>query len=562
MPYAQRGEPVPVTNEVEHRLLAFGIALSSELSLDAVLEQVVEMAAAMTGARYAALGVIDRTGQGLERFITTGIDDEARAHIGKPPEGRGVLGATIRAERALRLQDLRQDPRAVGFPPGHPPMRTFLGVPVRIRGAPYGSLYLTEKEGGEEFTERDEETITILAAQSASAIENARLYEASEHWLRQLESLIEVGDSLAAESAPLRVLDLVAARLRELVSARLVWVWTPSSDGELTIVSAAGEGADALLGRRASPAHRTLARVFESGASIRSDSLPDDPEVDQAFARRVGVRAAAWVPMNARGRTLGVIGLGDKQGRDVSFSAEDVRFAEIFGRRAAVAVELGRRVERDKIRSIIRAQEQERRRLAHELHDETGQALAAILLALKPLEAQVGEETLRPVEELVIRTLQEVRRLAVELRSPILDDFGLVPALEQLAGTTAQRAGIQVTFEPSREVARLPDDVETALYRLAQEALTNVVKHADAGHVRVGLAWRNGAAMLIVEDDGRGFREEAVSRERLGIVGMHERVALLDGTIMIESEPGAGTRLVAEIPAAMPPDPGDARPVS
>jgi GAF domain-containing protein len=168
-------------------LLETGIAISSELSLDAVLEQIVGAAAALTGARYAALGVIDRTGTALERFVTTGIDEETRAAIGDPPHGRGILGVLIREAKVLRLHRLQDDPRSVGFPPHHPEMHTFLGVPILLRSVAYGNLYLSEKESGEDFTEDDEELVTLLAAQAAVAIENARLYESATRWSRQLE---------------------------------------------------------------------------------------------------------------------------------------------------------------------------------------------------------------------------------------------------------------------------------------------------------------------------------------------------------------------------------------
>src|SRR6266516_4653686 len=169
-------------------LLETGIAISSELSLDAVLERIVEAAAAVTGARYAALGVIDRSGTALERFVTTGLDETTVAAIGDPPHGRGILGVLIREAEPLRLHDLQEDPRAVGFPANHPPMHSFLGVPILLRGVAYGNLYLTEKEGGDPFTEEDEELVTLLAAQAAVAVENARLYETSTAWSRQLES--------------------------------------------------------------------------------------------------------------------------------------------------------------------------------------------------------------------------------------------------------------------------------------------------------------------------------------------------------------------------------------
>ena len=184
------------------RVLHTGIALSSELSLDALLQRIVEAAAELTGAQYAALGVIDRSGQALERFLTTGIDAETHALIGDLPRGRGILGALIRDAETLRLHDLGEDPRSVGFPPNHPPMRSFLGVPIMLRGTAYGNLYLTEKAGGEDFTADDEDVIQLLASQAAVAIENARLYETSQRWLHQLESLNEIGDALDHRARP------------------------------------------------------------------------------------------------------------------------------------------------------------------------------------------------------------------------------------------------------------------------------------------------------------------------------------------------------------------------
>ena len=223
------------STEQDSRLRALvdaGIALSSELSLDALLARIVEAAARLTGARYAALGVIDRSGLTLERFLTTGIDDETRAAIGELPRGRGVLGVLIRDTQPLRLDDLRADPRAVGFPRNHPPMRTFLGVPILLRGVAFGNLYLTEKEGGEAFTEEDEELTQLLAAQAAVAIENARLYDTSTRWLRQLESLNEISDALVSELELEPLLALIARRLHELIDARLVLIALPDGSGE------------------------------------------------------------------------------------------------------------------------------------------------------------------------------------------------------------------------------------------------------------------------------------------------------------------------------------------
>ena len=544
---------MPDASDRLRRLLDAGIALSSELSLDALLQRVVETAAELTGARYAALGVIDRSGQTLERFLTTGIDPEGHEAIGELPRGRGILGVLIRDAQPLRLHDLADDPRSVGFPRNHPSMRTFLGVPILLRGVAYGNLYLTEKDGGGDFTDEDEDLTQLLAAQAAVSIENARLYESSMRWLRQVESLNEIGNALASELELEPLLALVARRLRELVGARLVLIALPEG-GALRIAAAEAEGdraygvLDVGLELEASKA----GRVLERGRSERVDSVLEDPEVDQQAARRLGVSTGIYVPLVVQGRTIGVLIAHDKLGHDPRFGDDDVRLAEALAARAAIAVDLSQRVSRDTVRRVLEAQELERARLARELHDETGQALTSILLGLKPLEQSVTTDAARAavaaLRERVVATLQDVRRLAVELRPSALDDFGLVPALERLAAGYRDGAGIDVELEAQLGDERLPATVETALYRIVQEALTNVVKHADARRVSIVLMRRNGAVTTVVEDDGRGFDPREPREDALGLVGMRERLALVGGRLRIESGAEGGTTVVAEVP--------------
>jgi len=532
-------------------LLEAGIALTSELSLDTLLQRIVDLAAELTGARYAALGVIDPTGTRLERFLTTGIDPEMQKAIGELPRGRGILGALIKEARPLRLHELSQDPRSAGFPPGHPQMRTFLGVPILLRGVAYGNLYLTEKARDEPFTQEDQELVTLLAGQAAVAIENARLYEAATRWSRQLESLNEIGNALATETDLDRLLDLVCRRLRELLGARLVTVALPSGSEELRFAAAAGEGGPDLVGLATTRQGSKSGRVLERRRSERSDSVLDDPEVDQDVTRRIAVRTGLWVPLIARNEAIGVIAAHDKEGKDARFSDDDLRLAETFATRAAVAVDLSERVARDALRGIVAAQEHERERLARELHDETGQALTSILLGLKALEdAVTGEDARQAVGDLrerVVATLQDVRRLAVELRPKALDDFGLVPALERLTDGFAERTGISVDLEATGIDRRLPPEFETALYRIVQESLTNIVKHAQAKTVSIVLAQHGGGATAVIEDDGRGFDPLRVGDGRFGLQGMRERIELLGGTMRIESRPGAGTSLVVQL---------------
>jgi signal transduction histidine kinase len=536
-------------------LVDTGIALSSELSLDALLQQLVEKAALLTSARYAALGVIDQTGDALERFLTTGIEPEAHAAIGDLPKGRGILGVLIREATPLRLADLTADPRSVGFPPNHPPMRTFLGVPIVLRGVAYGNLYLSEKRGGEEFTEEDEELIQLLAAQAAVAIENTRLYETSTRWLRHLESLNEIGEALAGELELEPLLELVARRLRGLVPARMVLIALPEPGTDrLRIAAADGDGSDAygLVGMDLELGGSKTGRVLSRGRSERVDSVLDDPEIDQQVARRMGVRSALYVPLFVGARAIGVIVAHDRLGTTSSFSDEDVRLAESLAARAAIAVELSERVSRDTVRRVVEAQENERARLARELHDETGQALTSILLGLKSLDDRVdtdeGRAAVAELRELVVATLQDVRRLAVELRPAALDDFGLVPAIERLGDLSGEQAGVSIDVRSDLGDRRLPAEAETALYRITQEAMTNVLKHADAKLVRVHLSRSGRGATLVVQDDGKGFHPGDVSDDSVGLVGMRERIALLGGRLTIESTEGAGTMLTAEVP--------------
>jgi len=531
-------------------LFAAGLAVTSELSLDALLQRLVEAAADLTGARYAALGVIDAGGAELERFVTQGIDAETRETIGSLPRGRGILGVLIREAKPLRLHDLADDPRSVGFPPGHPPMRSFLGVPILLRGVAYGNLYLTEKEGGEHFTEEDEELITLLAGQAAVAIENARLYEASTRWSRQLQYLNEIGNALVTETDLERLLEIVVRHLRELVGARVVALTLPSGSDELRFAAVAG--ADELLGTTLSRSGSKSGAVLERRRSERIDSVIDDPEVNREVTRRAGARTGMWVPLIARDQIIGVLEIHDKEGPDARFSDDDLRLAETFAARAAVAVELSQRVARDAVRRVVQAQELERRRLARELHDETGQALTSILLGLKPLEEALANHPARAglaeLREHVVSALQDVRRLAVELRPAVLDDFGLVPALERLTDGFAEQSDVRVDFHSALGETRLPSEVETALYRVVQEALTNIVKHADARNISVSIARRESGVAAVIEDDGSGFDPRAARDEGVGLLGMRERLALIDGRLEIESRPGAGTTVVAEVP--------------
>jgi signal transduction histidine kinase len=263
------------------------------------------------------------------------------------------------------------------------------------------------------------------------------------------------------------------------------------------------------------------------------------------------VTSALYVPLIVHGRAVGVIAAHDKEGSDQRFSDEDARLGESLAKRAAIALDLSQRVSRDAMRRVVEAQELERKRLARELHDETGQALTSILLGLRTLEQTVetdqGREGVAAVRELVVSTLHDVRRLAVELRPAALDDFGLTAALERLAEMVSQDTSVEVDLEIGIGDERLPADVETTMYRIVQEALTNISKHAGATRISILLARKERAVVVVVEDDGGGF-DPGGETSGLGLAGMRERVTLLGGQLRVETSPGRGTTIAAEVP--------------
>jgi signal transduction histidine kinase len=527
------------------------VAVGAEASLENVLQKTVETAAGLVAARYAALGVLDRTGSHLERLITTGIDEETRAEIGDLPGDHGVLRVLLREGRPVRLADVTEHPHFMGFPPGHPPMRSFLGVPILVRDVVYGDLYLAEKEGGE-FTQDDQEIVTLLAAQTGITIEKVQIQEGLVHWLHQLEALNELTIGVLEERDLSRLLELVARRLRELIRARRVLISLPLATGGLRVAAADGEGVGDLVGDII-PSESKGSRVLARRKSERIDSLLEDPEVDQVSARRAGGLTALVVPLIFRDKPIGVIYAFNKDGPDPRFTDDDLRLAEAFGTRAALAVHLSERVARETLHAILEAEEAERSRIARELHDQTGSALSGVLLGLTAIDRattlQEARRASAALQETAKTTLENVGRLAFELRPSMLDDFGLAPALNALGATLEEQGGPEVKLEVDHATAeRLPTRVETALYRITQEALTNVVKHADAKTVRITFVRHERSVVLTIDDDGCGFSRAQVPGDGFGLVGMRERTASVNGALEIDSRPGTGTRLTVEIP--------------
>jgi signal transduction histidine kinase len=540
------------------RLLEVGRSLVAELHLPNVLDRVLEVAREITGARYAALGILDEEKRELEQFLTVGIDDEQRSRIGSLPRGHGVLGLLIRDPRPLRLDDVGSHPDSYGFPPDHPPMKTFLGVPVLIRGEAWGNLYLTDKQGGP-FTEEDEEALLVLADWAAIAIDNARLYEGVqrrrgelERAVRGLEATTEIARALAGETELERVLELVVKRGRALVEATAVVIMLIEGE-ELVVEATAGDIAPSD-GARLPIAGSLSGEVVLTGRPERIDDVQARLKVRAAVM--ADASSALLVPLVFRGMAHGVLAAFDRRGGP-EFTAEDERLMAGFAASAAAAVATAKSVAEDRLRLSIEASEQERKRWARELHDDTLQGLAGLGVMLgSALRSGSEEGTQKGVEGAIEQIREEadkLRALIAELRPAALDEIGLRAAVEGLVERTASTQGLDITAEIALSsdavgAARLAPDVESTAYRIVQEGLTNVAKHAEAAKAEIEIAEADGRLEVAVRDDGRGF-EPTAPRTGFGLTGMRERVEMLGGTLAVESSPaGLGTLVRASLP--------------
>lgn len=551
-----------VDGERFRRLIDVGSNLLSELDLEAVLQSVVEAARELTGARYAALGVLDRERRELERFINVGIDETTRREIGNLPRGRGVLGELIRDPRPLRLHDVDEHPHAYGFPPGHPPMHSFLGVPIAVRGETYGNLYMTEKQGADDFDEADEQAALTLASWAGIAIENARLYtslserEAEiEQALRRAETSVDIARTVGGETDVERVLDLIVKRARALVDARALLVLLRRDD-HLFVAARAGEISDEVNDLTIPLDDSVFGAAMEERVSQRLER--GSPPSQARLRERLGAEAALVVPLLFRGRAVGALVALDREAGGVEFDQEDLRLLQSFAASAATAVATAQTVESDRLRQQVESAEKERERWARELHDDALQGLAAIRINLATALQSKAEDRAQRIEGAAEETLasledqiNDLNRLINDLRPAALERLGLAGALQALAEECSARADAEVDArieiaaeESGEEPGR---DEERIVYRLVQEALTNIVKHANASHVEVSAEEREGEVRISIRDDGDGFDATAATAGR-GLTGMRERIELFGGEIEVSSKPGEGTAISARVP--------------
>jgi two-component system, NarL family, sensor histidine kinase DevS len=498
-----RAEEVLATQGRLRGLLAANRTITADLTLPTVLRRIVEAGCQLVRARYGALGVLAPDG-GLAEFVHVGLDEGTVARIGHLPEGKGLLGALIDDPKTIRLRSIEDDPRSVGFPPHHPPMTSFLGVPVLVRGKVFGNLYLTERIDGGEFTADDEELVAALAATAGVAIENARLYEQSQRRQDWLQASAKITRQLLSAEGE-EPLQLIAREARQIADADVVTVVLPTESRERMMVEvAAGRAADELTGM-SYPIERTLTGLALSSGHPVLVGDADDSDYDSHLSEVLPVGPVMVLPLVGTVDTRGALVIARLRGRN-RFDDADLDMATTFANHAAVALELADGRENQQRMILL----EDRDRIARDLHDHVIQRLFAAGLAVESVAARPGsDETslrLRRVVTELDETIRQIRTSIFQLRGPMTAEVGttrsavlsVVSELQPVLGFEPR-----VTFAGPVDLAA-PDASVDDLIAALREALTNVARHAKARCVDVAVEATTDSLVLEVTDDGVG----------------------------------------------------------
>jgi signal transduction histidine kinase len=526
-------------------LLEAGLTLASELSLPIVLQRIVDLAAQVADARYGALGVLGESGT-LVEFVTTGIPARQRRLIGDLPTGRGVLGLLIHDPKPVRIKNIADHPRSVGFPANHPPMRSFLGAPVQAMGRVYGNIYLADKRDVDEFTQEDQESLVVLATQAGVAIANATLYEelrARERWLDALRDIMTNVLS-AGEGSPL---DSIAEHARDLAEADVATIVTATeTPGELVVAAAAGARSTELEGQRL-PVDRSISgAVMQSGEGRMFDDIGTESTAYQPIVALGEHGPAFFVPLRVPGGIAGTLMIANLKGGR-RFTPVTRRLVESLADAASVAIDYERAQSELHRLGLM----EERERIARELHDGIIQSLFAVGMrlqgtALKAGSSETSARIERSVEELD-RVIGDLRNYIFGLRPGILADRQLDQALRDLGDQMKERSREKVEISVDSALAAALSGRSADIVQLTREALSNVARHAHASRASVRLERQGKQAVLTVEDDGVGIDAGANSHGH-GLRNMRERAEKLGGVLEVDSASGRGTRLKVSFP--------------
>lgn len=537
------------------KLLSANRIIMGELSLPVVLRRIVEAATDLVNARYGALGVLGDDGQ-LEQFLHVGMDDDVVARIGHLPRGRGMLGALIEDPQPIRLAQISDDHRSVGFPPGHPPMESFLGVPIRSRNVVFGNLYLADHRGNG-FTQDDEDLVLALAATAGIAVENARLYEESRRRQQWLQASAEVSQALLSSEADDDPLRLIAARVRAVADADLVTLVLPTSEpGELAVAAASGAGAEPLLGHRYAAQHTPVALAMQTRRGVRIGSVEDRENCSHQVSQLGDVGAVIVVPLLGDLQPRGALTLGRAKGRP-SFNTTDLEMAESFSNHVAVTLELIENRADQKRLAVL----EDRDRIARDLHDHVIQRLFAASLSVQSVGAHSGDASdgsrLTQVVDDIDETVQQIRNSIYHLR----DRQGANVGLRSVVLAVVERLSPMLGFDPAVRFhgptdTLVPGAVHADVEAVIGEGLTNVAKHAKATEVTIETLADGRRLRVEITDNGVGLKESTQTGStagvdrgvRSGLDNLAHRAAQLAGTLNIEPREEGGTRLQWQIP--------------
>ncbi|MFF7160195.1 GAF domain-containing protein [Streptomyces sp. NPDC008086] len=537
------------TQDRVHSLLEAVLSVGRELDLPQVLRRIVEAAVVLVDAEYGALGVIGEDRM-LSEFHTVGVSDEQRALIGDLPSGHGILGELIRHPEPLRLAEISEHPSSYGFPPQHPPMHSFLGVPIRVRDQVFGNLYLTEKRGAAEFDAEDESVLSTLAVAAGVAIENARLYEETRLRERWLGASSEVTRALLSGAPSAGVLELIVEQARRITDADagMIAERVPE-ENVLRPLLAVGADAERRSGLVMSGQDGFVAAVLSTAEPAVSADIQEDPRTSGDAAQWAGLGPVVGVPLEVGGKAGGVLLLGRAAGR-VPFTEADIRPLLGFAGQAALALELAERRRDAEQIALLR----DRDRIARDLHDLAIQRLFAAGMTLQSTQRFVDhpeavERLSRTVDDLD-ETIKIIRSTIFGLRAHgdgAREDRGLRGRVSEAVMAAASPLG----FAPALRIEGLvdtdvPGDVADHVLAVLGEALSNVARHSGARSVDVHLRCADGDVTLVVTDDGRGIPEGAA---RSGLKNMEERAVALGGALQLGERPeGGGTRVVWRVP--------------
>ncbi|WP_046734552.1 GAF domain-containing sensor histidine kinase [Streptomyces humi] len=543
------------TRDRVRSLLEAVLSVGRELDLEQALRRIVEAAAVLVDAEYAALGVIGPDGRRLSAFHTVGVSDEEIARIGPFPEGHGILGELIRHPAPLRLVKLSEHPASYGFPPNHPPMNTFLGVPIRVGDRVFGNLYLTEKRGGAQFDEEDVSVTSTLAVAAGVAIDNARLYEESRLRERWLRANVEITHSLMSGGDPAEALALIAEQARSITGAALVAVAVPMEEAaSLSVDIAVGMDADDHRGL-VLPLEKTLMGLaFSAGAPVSSENVGHDDRVSPEPPRFQGLGPAVAIPIGTGDTGVrGVLLLAREIGGRV-FTGRETETLQGFAAQASIALELAERRRDAQEIAVL----QDRDRIARDLHDLAIQRLFATGMTLQSAgrfieHTEASERVLRAVDDLD-ETIKIIRSTIFGLRTR---EGGAGSGLRARAVRVAGEAAPVLGFAPSLRMEGLldtdvPREAADHVVAVLAESLTNIARHAHADRADVTLATDGRELRLTVTDNGVGI---PAGGRRGGLRNMAERAAELGGRVHWASPATGGTTLEWRVPLTTPQPP-------